>query len=258
MSTWPEVQGYPKIVAIAPGRVEYVRKLQVPWDDIGAAIAQLSGQPWPYPPYNITPPPICYAFSAQPLAGKIGDAGGGKGSYEYWLLEAIYGSIAIAGDGNGDPLNTVHESLEAFSYENLLPAGDFRYEDAEPVPQEMLPTHSCYGIVYRRTFMRLTAVPTAVFQGIGCVNNAPVAAATLGTVFNTGTLLYGPPEAERVFAPGMLGAWKVTQRFFYRPETWHKVGRIVGGQFQWVGVYSPDDLETPLELYPTANFSIPT
>lgn len=121
-----------------------------------------------------------------------------------------------------------------------------------------VPSKILRGMDYVLTKYNLSAIPAAALTLVGCCNDAPVTAVTLGLTFPAETLLFNPPTLHRKVSlgPSAENRWTATYRFTYKPEGWNTFWNAHADPPRWDSIQIHNGAGyVAYQQYPPASFS---
>ena len=199
--------------------------LRCAWANRHALVADvLSGtKQWPHGSW--TQPPVGVSASIKPEKDK-GTASGQSIDSSTALVTVKY-STKIK--------DLINETLEPNAEFLLQDYKRFRWGSAtgDPLLEGEAPGKLFRGLnIVRTIYYWAPPLPISLLEVIGHVNYSSYTSAQLGLTFPPETLLYQPPQLERVVKSDGSVAITATLKFSYKPDTWNKYWRGKSQQYE--------------------------
>jgi hypothetical protein len=153
-------------------------------------------------------------------------------------------------------VDLVSESLEPTAEFQVLDYTRFRWtsKDGDPILEGEAPGKITRSLALSRQLFKLTAIPNAVLDQIGNVNDAEYESTLLGLTFPIETLLFQPPSMTRTITTAGSKGWNLNMRFHYKPEGWNKFWRAAADPPEWEEMFDMDVVDA-YKNYPLGDFS---
>jgi hypothetical protein len=222
-------------------------QLRCAWADRHSLATDVVGGRREWPKGSAGAVPKAYSAAIEPVTSPGSPAASGQEiGYAEALVTIRYSTIVT---------DLVTESIEPFAEFITLDHRFFRWGagDGPWLREEEAPGRLVRGINYVRNELELMSTPADnVYDLIGYVNNAPLAAPILGRTFATETLLYAPPIVNA--KKDSTGAYRfdITKKFTWQPQGWNKYFRPLTGT--WVAIHLAGS-GTPYKSYPLGDLS---
>lgn len=194
-------------------------RLKCKWADRATLISELEGTAWPYP----DGPSDALPFEAETFPwGRQLASNSQTTDYEWAIIKVVW----RAGGYTPRRINNfrITESFEPTQFSSTI---DFRHALAHWTTQERrveygeIPAWTQYGLMYSLTVHNVLAVPTAIYDRVGCCNSNAVASYTLNKSFAAETLKYVPPTVKWTFTLARVATYDITYRFDFWPFGWN-------------------------------------
>jgi len=189
----------------------------------------------------------------EPMAAPVGSSRNIL-QYEYAKIRVEFASRDTLPSMQYSEILTVTESIEPSAEFITLPNKSLYWSTGKTNELEVdeAPAAMIRMIDWVYTIHEAPFISAAVFNLIGCCNNANVSSQSLGWVFPPETLLYSYPSLTREFTTSGAHAWEITMRFTYREQGWNRFPRR-GKGLTFERIY--DENDNIVYLYPLADLS---
>jgi len=218
--------------------------LRCAWNDRFSLVADLLSTPRVYPGTGFASPPQAVNASIR-SGGECGATDGQQLVYDHALVTVAYSHRIkdLISESLEPNVEFITQDYKRFAW--AAADGDALLEGEAPGRQ-----YKSLNLV--RTLYNLSSMPAAVLTAIGQVNDTAYVSGLLGFTFDEETLLYQPPQLNRIIRTNGSEGWTLALKFSYKPQGWNKYWRAKSQAWEKIFLRDPAG---EYKNYPPGDFS---